>query len=124
MGLLLGQIWQVETMLNAAEVHTMWGWRCQRHAKLDLWRSAAFRTKVLDTLHKAAVSTKDICAVVYELLAKLGGKPCLRHRHPNGIRKALAERSRRGFYARCVPVFWMPRCRRAPLPEVLEVLQV
>ena len=49
---------------------------------------------------------------------QLGGE-----RHPDRIAEALAERSGRGFDARREPVLGMPGRARAPLAEVLDVVE-
>lgn len=77
------KIWQVEGALNAAHVHSLWGWRCKAHGGLDLWTDAGFRTEVIDTLWKAVkdadpaakVTTMldtDISKAAYEALGSSG----------------------------------------------------
>ena len=59
------------------------------------------------------------CRVIVEL----GAEPGLREGHPDRGRAALAQRSRRHLDARYFTDLGVPRSPRAPLSEVLDVLE-
>jgi hypothetical protein len=78
------------------------------------------------TLHEVAVGGDRVDMVVDDLLARAVvalGEEALGHRHPHGVADALAERAGRRLDARREEVLRMPRRDRAPLAELLELLE-
>src|ERR1700733_490388 len=51
------------------------------------------------------------------------GEEALGQRHADGVADALPERSRCHLYARREPALWMPGRARAPLAELLKVVE-
>ena len=77
-----------------------------------------------DAFHEIAVAAEDVGLVVHGLegvVVEPHGQHGLGERHAGGIAATLAERAGRGFDARRMPVFGMPRRFAVPLPETLEL---
>ena len=79
-----------------------------------------------DALLEVAVRGDDVRPVVDQLVARpveLVGEPPLRDGHAHGVGEALAERAGRRLDARREAVLRVARRPRAPLPELLELLE-
>ena len=78
-----------------------------------------------DALHHVAVAAHDPGAMVDQRqigAVEAGRQHALGERHADGVGEALAERARRDLDARRLAALGMARRARAPLAELLEVL--
>ncbi len=79
-----------------------------------------------DSLHEVAVAAKPPHPVIHDLLAgpvEAFREQPFRDRHADGVSESLAERSGRDLHARRVPALRVSRRGRAPLPEILDVVE-
>ena len=75
-----------------------------------------------DTFHQAAVTSDDLCKVIDQIAAELGGKVMFRHRHADRIRDALAQWAGGGFNAACMSSLGMAGGDRAQLTEIAQLV--
>ena len=82
------------------------------------------RRLVTDALHEVAVTADPEDVVVAQLGAEARAEVLLVDRHADGVRKALPQRAGRDLDALRVPVLRVPRCARAELPELTDVVEL
>ena len=75
-----------------------------------------------DAFLQAAVAQHDICVMIDQIVAKLGGQPALGQSHADGGGKALTQGAGGGLDALGMAVFRVAGGDRAPLPEVADLL--
>ena len=76
-----------------------------------------------DAFHQVAIRGEDIGVVVHEIGRELGVQMPLGKRKANRCRKTLPQRTGCHFNTWRVPYFRMARRFRAPLAEILELIQ-
>ena len=76
-----------------------------------------------EAFHQAAVTGDHIGVVIDKVVAEARIHQALRQRHPDRGRDPLPQRPRGRLHAGRMPVLWMARGFRSPLPERLQLVR-